>query len=71
MDILIKIALALLIITILVNLFRAMFSMLNPDPNKPSMSHFIGKRLKFSVVLILILLLCLAFGWIQPNPRPY
>ena len=71
MTLVIKLAIVILFITVVVNLFRAMFSMLNQDPNKPPMSHFIGRRLLYSAALIIILVLSLAFGLIEPNTRPY
>jgi len=71
MTLVIKIAIVILFITIVFNLFRAMFSMMKQDPNKPPMSHYIGRRLLFSAALIIILVLSLAFGLIEPNPRPY
>lgn len=71
MTLVIKIVAVILLLIIIFNLFRAMFSMLKQDPNKPPMSHYIGQRLKYTVALIVLLLLCLAFGIITPNPRPY
>ncbi|MFT4993861.1 MAG: hypothetical protein ACI965_000882 [Paraglaciecola sp.] len=53
------------------NLFRAMVIMLKDDPNQPPMSKFIGRRVMASVVIILLILLAIATGLIQPNPRPY
>jgi hypothetical protein len=35
------------------------------------MTHYLGKRLIFSVLVILLVLLAMALGIIQPNPRPY
>jgi putative copper export protein len=71
MAIAIKILLVLLLIFIAFNLFRAMFSMLKQDEERLPMSVYIGRRLIWSVAVIVILLLCLMFGIIQPNPRPY
>ncbi|MDC2889779.1 DUF2909 domain-containing protein [Psychrosphaera sp. 1_MG-2023] len=71
MPLVIKIIAVALLLLIIFNLFRAMFSMLKQDPNRPPMSYFIGLRLKFTVALIVLLLCCLAFGVITPNPRPY
>jgi len=71
MTLVIKLAIVILFITVVVNLFRAMFTMLKQDPNKPPMSHFIGRRLLYTAALIIILVLSLAFGLIEPNPRPY
>jgi len=53
------------------NLFRALILMNKNDPNQPSMSKFIGRRLMFSVAIIVLLLIGLATGLITPNPRPY
>ena len=53
------------------NLFRAMVVMLKDDPNKPPMSKFIGRRVMASVVIVLLILVALATGLIQPNPTPY
>jgi len=61
------------------NLFRALIIM-NKGPVKQNdsdknkqvpMSTFIGRRLMFSVALVLILLIGLLTGLITPNPRPY
>ena len=48
-----------------------MIVMLKPQSQQQSMSHFIGKRLVFSVALIVMLLILLALGIIQPNANPY
>ncbi len=53
------------------NLFYALVLMNKNDPNKPSMSKFIGRRLMVSVALIILLLIGLLTGVITPNPRPY
>jgi hypothetical protein len=45
--------------------------MLKDDPEQPPMSKFIGRRVMASVVIILIMLLAVALGFIDPNPRPY
>ncbi|NVK24895.1 MAG: DUF2909 family protein [Gammaproteobacteria bacterium] len=71
MELIVKICAIGILLMIVFNLFKAMICMLNPKPDQPSMSEFIGKRLKFSVFLVLLLLLCLVFGVITPNPSPY
>ncbi|WDD98923.1 DUF2909 domain-containing protein [Thalassomonas actiniarum] len=53
------------------NLFRALFIMNKNDPEKPSMTKFIGRRLMASVVLVILLLLGILTGIITPNPRPF
>jgi len=53
------------------NLFKALILMNKNDPNKPSMTKFIGRRLYLSVAIVLLLLVGLLSGVITPNPRPY
>lgn len=67
----IKIIISLMILFMLFNLFRAMIIMLKNDPNQPSMSKFIGRRVMTSVAIVLLILLAVATGLIEPNPRPY
>ncbi|PTB99832.1 DUF2909 domain-containing protein [Thalassospira xiamenensis] len=66
-----KIILLLLLIFTLVNLFKALFVMLKNDPNKPPMSHYLGRRVGLSVIAIVIVLVLMATGVLHPNPRPY
>ncbi len=53
------------------NLFAALVIMNKNDPNKPSMSKFIGRRVMTSVIIVILLLLGILTGVITPNPRPY
>ncbi len=53
------------------NLFHALILMNKNDPNKPSMSKYIGRRLMLSVAIIVLLLIGLSTGLITPNPQPY
>lgn len=71
MNIAIKLLLLGLLFLIIFNLAKAMTTMLKPPSTEKTMSTFIGRRLLFSVALILLLLLSLVMGWVQPNPRPY
>lgn len=71
MNIAIKLLLVGFLILIVFNLGKAMTIMLKPKSTSKTMSTFIGRRLLFSVALILLLLLSLLMGWVQPNPRPY
>lgn len=68
---LIKIIIVGLLIFMVYNLFRALTIMNKNDPDQPSMSKFIGRRVMTSVVIVLILLICILTGVITPNPRPY
>ncbi len=68
---LIKIVIVGLLIFMAFNLFKALFIMNSNDPNKPSMSKFIGRRLFASVAILILLLIAIGTGLIVPNPRPY
>ncbi|MEZ9198360.1 DUF2909 family protein [Shewanella sp. 10N.286.54.B9] len=65
-----KVVLVLLLLFILVNLARALFVMVKGE-NKVPMSQFLGRRVLFSVLVVVLLLLALGTGIITPNPRPY
>ncbi len=68
---LIKLLLIALLLFIIFNLFRALYLMLRNDPTQVSMSKFLGRRVFFSAVVILLVILALALGWISPHQRPY
>lgn len=68
---LIKILIGGLLAFMVFNLARAGVVMLKNDPNQPSMSTFIGRRVFASALIIIVILLAVATGLIQPNPRPY
>ncbi|KDM92337.1 DUF2909 family protein [Photobacterium galatheae] len=67
---LLKALIVCLLIFILLNLFRALPAMLKGKQGKP-MSHYLGRRVLFSVLLFALLLLAVVTGVIEPNPRPY
>ncbi|MBV7316933.1 DUF2909 domain-containing protein [Shewanella sp. NIFS-20-20] len=68
-----KIALVCLLVIIIINLGRAMFLMVRqPHAEQPrSMSHYLGRRVILSVLVVVLLLVAMGLGWITPNPRPY
>ncbi|MBE1300415.1 MAG: DUF2909 family protein [Alteromonadaceae bacterium] len=68
---LVKIVIGLLLLFMIYNLFRAMLIMLKDDPNQPSMTKYIGRRVMTSAIIVVLILLAIATGLIQPNPRPY
>ncbi|EGQ7832186.1 DUF2909 domain-containing protein [Vibrio vulnificus] len=35
------------------------------------MSHYLGRRVRLSALVVLFLLIALTTGWVEPNPRPY
>ncbi|PSW19319.1 DUF2909 domain-containing protein [Photobacterium sanctipauli] len=67
---LLKALLVCLLIFIIFNLFRALPMMIKGQQAEP-MSRYLGRRLLFSVILFVLLLIALASGYITPNPRPY
>lgn len=61
-----------LLLFMVYNLFRALLIMnKKPEPNQPSMTKYIGRRLMVSVAIVALLLIGLLTGLITPNPRPY
>ncbi|CUS47591.1 MAG: protein of unknown function DUF2909 [Idiomarinaceae bacterium HL-53] len=71
LNIILKVLLVALLLYVIVNLFRGLFSVLSNDPNRLPMSHFIGRRVLFSVVVMLLVIVALSTGVLEPNPRPY
>ncbi|AEH12049.1 MULTISPECIES: DUF2909 family protein [Shewanella] len=65
-----KLVLVLLLLFIIFNLGRALFIMVRGD-NQVPMSRYLGRRVIFSVLVILLLLVALGTGLISPNPTPY
>nr|WP_244623361.1 DUF2909 family protein [Shewanella salipaludis] len=55
---------------IIFNLGLALFALVKGEKRRP-MSQYLGLRVLFSVILVLMLLLALGSGLISPNPRPY
>lgn len=68
---LIKLIVIALLLFIIVNLVRAGLVMLNPDKPEVKMSRYLGRRVMFSALVLLLIFLAQALGWIEPNPRPY
>ncbi len=68
---LIKIVLVILLILVVLSLFQALFIMLKNDENAPKMSTFLARRLFFSAIAVLLLVILLLTGVITPNPKPY
>lgn len=71
LEIILKVLLVALLLYVLFNLFRGLFSLISDDPERPPMSYFIGRRVIFSALAILIIVIALASGVLAPNPRPY
>jgi hypothetical protein len=69
--VIIKIIIVGLLAFMVYNLFRALMLMNKNDPNQPSMTKFIGRRVMTSVVIVILLLIGILTGIITPNPRPF
>lgn len=68
---LLKIIIIALLLFIVFNLIRAGVAMLRqPDP-EVKMSRFLGKRVLFSAIILVIIFVAIALGLIEQNPRPY
>ena len=59
-----------LLIYMVYSLFKAMMIMLKND-QKQNMSKYIGRRVLASALIIGLILIAVATGVIQPNPKPY
>ena len=66
----IKIIIVLLLLFILFNLFRALFIMVSGRDNGRPMSHYLGRRVLFSVVVLVVVIAALKLGYIYPNANP-
>ncbi|MGF1741938.1 DUF2909 domain-containing protein [Vibrio profundum] len=75
MVMLFKFALVLMLLFIIFNLARALVQMVkepSDDQNQnKSMSHYLGRRVMLSALVILMLIIALMGGWLEPNTRPY
>lgn len=71
LNVILKVLLVALLLYVIYNLFRGLFSLLRQDNDGPSMSYFIGRRVLFSAIVIVMILIALATGVVTPNPRPY
>jgi hypothetical protein len=69
--VIIKIIIVGLMAYMIYNLFRALILMNKNDPNKPSMSKLIGRRVMTSVAIVILILVGILTGVITPNPSPY
>tara|TARA_R110002126_G_scaffold43555_15_gene124915 strand:- start:11044 stop:11253 length:210 start_codon:yes stop_codon:yes gene_type:complete len=68
---LLKLVIIALLLFIVFNLFRAGFIMLRNDPDQKQMSRYLGRRVLYSVLVLLLIMLAMVLGWITPNPRPF
>ncbi|GDY27682.1 DUF2909 domain-containing protein [Agarivorans sp. Toyoura001] len=65
----IKILITALVLFVVVNMVLALRVMLKGG-EKP-MTHYLARRLMISALVLIVVLLAMSLGYIQPNPRPY
>lgn len=68
---LIKLVIVTLLFIIIFNLFRALFVMMKPHQSDTPMSKYLGRRVFFSVIALIGIVLAGTFGLIKPNPNPF
>lgn len=68
---LIKILIGSLLIVMIISLFQAMRVMLGSGKADTNMSKFIGRRVLLSAIIIGLIIIGVATGLIEANPRPY
>lgn len=66
----IKFFLLLLLAMVLISLFRALFQLVRGQTHLPA-SHYLGRRVIFSVLLVALLLLAMLSGLLTINPSPF
>ena len=66
----VKLLIGGLLIFMVVSLFQAMMIMLKNDQEQ-NMSKYIGRRVLSSAIIIGLILIAVATGIVQPNPKPY
>ncbi|HAB78963.1 MAG TPA: DUF2909 domain-containing protein, partial [Glaciecola sp.] len=60
-----------LLIIMIISLFQAMRVMLGSGKADTNMSKFIGRRVLLSAIIIGLIIIGVATGLIEANPRPY
>ncbi|CAH7071425.1 conserved hypothetical protein [Vibrio chagasii] len=66
-----KVVLVALLFFIAFNLMKGLIQIASSKHNGKKLSHFLGRRVMWSAIVVLLLLLALGSGVIAPNPRPY
>lgn len=74
-----KLMLVLLLLFIIANLAKALIEMVKgpnesedeKDDEQPSMSDYLGRRVVLSALAVVLMILALLSGFIDPNSRPF
>lgn len=66
-----KLTLVLLLLFIIFNLAKALIEMVREDPDNPDkptkpMSHYLGRRVMFSALVVILILIALSSGCLRP-----
>ncbi|HWV13814.1 MAG TPA: DUF2909 domain-containing protein [Cellvibrio sp.] len=67
---LLKTLLIVLLLFVIFNLFQALYFMIKHHGSSPRMSKYLGRRLLFSALIALCIIVALATGLAVPNPSP-
>lgn len=68
---LLKFIIIALLLFIIANLVRAGLVMLRQPRPEVKMSRYLGRRVMFSAVVLILIFIAQALGLIDQNPRPY
>lgn len=73
-----KSVLVLLLLFIIANLAKALIEMVkgpteaeDEDADQKPMSHYLGRRVILSALAVILMLVALLSGFIEPNSRPF
>ncbi|MFO6424926.1 DUF2909 family protein [Motilimonas sp. KMU-193] len=66
----IKIIVIGILILVIANLAMALPTLLRQN-DQSKLTQFLGRRLIGSAIILLLLFIAIALGWIQPNPAPW
>ncbi|MFM4721287.1 DUF2909 family protein [Aeromonas bivalvium] len=66
----IKLLIVLLLAMVLISLFRALYQLVRGQTHLPA-SHYLGRRVIFSVLLVILFLLAMMSGLLTLNPSPF
>lgn len=68
---LVKLIVIALLLFIVINLFRAGLMMVRQPQPGVKMSRYLGRRVLFSAIALILIFIAQVLGLIEPNPRPY
>ncbi|MCE2572347.1 DUF2909 family protein [Motilimonas eburnea] len=66
----IKLVIIGILVLVIANLAMALPTLLRQN-DQSKLTQFLGRRLLGSSIILLLLFIAIALGWIQPNPAPW